>query len=99
MIVNETEVVKDLGKQMGTGMCWPGCVALGNVSKFPAFQRQFGKANVLQLKACGRLLVQSHLSPASGSKEQDPRGPWPNLYGAAFHSCCELPIFGCMTAA
>lgn len=78
--------MKDLGKEMGTGVSWLGCVALGNVSKFPALQRQSGKANLLQLQSYDQLLVQSRLSPASGSKEQDPRGPRPNLYGAAFHS-------------
>lgn len=90
MIVTGTEVVKDLGKEMGTGMSWLGCVALGNVSKFPALgQRQFGKANILQLKACGQLLVPSRLSPASGNKEQDPRGPRSNLYGdsVSFMTC------------
>lgn len=44
MTVTGTEVVKDLGKEMGTGMSWLGCVALGNVSKFPALgQRQLGR--------------------------------------------------------
>lgn len=58
MTVNGSEAMEDLGKKMGTGMGWLGCVALGNVSKFPASQRQFGRANVLELKACGQLLVQ-----------------------------------------